>query len=381
VRHDGDRTVRDAATASREPAPGQPTIAIAVACLTGTAITHFVDLPDKVEEAPYLAALFLGLILASLALAGLLAAGRLTELSLQVGALLAAAALVGYAVSRSVGLPQIEDHVGHWLDPAGVAAACCELTLIALAIPVIRATAFRLASAVTIPMAAFIALAAASGQSLSPHEATHEHALHPHHEPAAQQVLGSCRQTQGRSATYPSGPGHSHPAAAPLAPSALAEARGLLDASLQSARRQFRTVAAARQAGFRYGLRSARAQRLAARHHPAYLYHLTNYRYLRDGRILDPERPETLVYRARRGDAPQLVAFAYRTPADAPPPADGLLAWHVHSAPRPSGDCRIGATAMMHIWLTRHVKAAFGHAMPNEPVGLNAASRRPVREG
>jgi hypothetical protein len=369
--------VRGAATCGHARPPGQPVLAVAVACLTGIAVTHFVDLPDKLSEAPYMAALFVALIVVSLALAGLLVAGRLTGLSIRLGALLAAAALAGYGLSRSVGLPQIEDHVGHWLDPAGVAAACCEITLIGLAIPALRASALRLASAVTVPMAAFIALAAASGQTFGPYDAIHDHAHNPHllqHRQPVPQILGPCRQVRAGSATHAYGAHGHHPVAPVLPATALAQARGLLDASLQSARRRFPTLVAARRAGFRYGLRSQHAQRLAARHRRNYLYHLTNYRYLRDGRILDPERPETLVYLAPRGGAQRLVAFAYRAPANTSPPTGGLLAWHVHSAQRSSNDCRTGATAMVHVWLTRRVKAAFGHAMPTEPLGTDQAS-------
>jgi len=40
--------------------------------------------------------------------------------------------LIGYLLSRSVGLPQLEDHVGDWLNPAGVASLVCEAVLVVL---------------------------------------------------------------------------------------------------------------------------------------------------------------------------------------------------------------------------------------------------------
>ena len=46
---------------------------------------------------------------------------------------LSALAIAGYVISRSAGLPLIEDHVGDWLAPAGVASLVCEGVLVVLA--------------------------------------------------------------------------------------------------------------------------------------------------------------------------------------------------------------------------------------------------------
>jgi hypothetical protein len=105
-----------------------------IVCLAGIALTHVADLPDKLEEAHYMAAMFIALIVSSLVLAAALAAGYRTRDAWRAGAVLSAATLVGYVLSRSVGLPQLEDHVGMWLDPWGVAACTCEAIFIALAL-------------------------------------------------------------------------------------------------------------------------------------------------------------------------------------------------------------------------------------------------------
>jgi hypothetical protein len=107
---------------------------IAVVCLAGVAVTHLVDLPDKLEEAHYMAAMFCGLIAGSLILAGALVAGRRVETALLAAGVLSALTIVGYVLSRTVGLPQLEDHVGMWMDPAGIVSLVCEGTLVVLAL-------------------------------------------------------------------------------------------------------------------------------------------------------------------------------------------------------------------------------------------------------
>ena len=49
--------------------------ALGVICLGGIAVTHLADLPDKSEQAPYMAVLFCGLIAASAGLGIALAIG------------------------------------------------------------------------------------------------------------------------------------------------------------------------------------------------------------------------------------------------------------------------------------------------------------------
>jgi uncharacterized membrane protein YphA (DoxX/SURF4 family) len=101
--------------------------------LGGVAMTHVLDLPDKLREAHYMAVLFCLLIIASLLLGWMLVVGRAVRAAWISAALLCVAAIAGYILSRSVGLPQIEDHVGQWADPLGMAALACEAGVVALA--------------------------------------------------------------------------------------------------------------------------------------------------------------------------------------------------------------------------------------------------------
>jgi hypothetical protein len=107
---------------------------IGVICLAGIAVTHLADLPEKIEEAPYMAVLFCGLIAASAGLGIVLASGSRPAIVWQLAGAVAALPLSGYVLSRSVALPQLEDHVGDWLNPAGVASLIFEAVLIALSV-------------------------------------------------------------------------------------------------------------------------------------------------------------------------------------------------------------------------------------------------------
>jgi hypothetical protein len=107
----------------------------AVVCLLGIAVTHLIDLPDKLREAHYMAAMFCALIVASLVLAAALTLGRHVQLALLAAGMLSALTIIGYVLSRTVGLPQLEDHVGMWMDPVGIASLFVEATLVGLAIP------------------------------------------------------------------------------------------------------------------------------------------------------------------------------------------------------------------------------------------------------
>jgi hypothetical protein len=102
----------------------------------------------------------------------------------------------------------------------------------------------------------------------------------------------------------------------------------------------------------------------------ALMVHYGNSRFEKDGRVLDPTRPETLVY-AGTPDGPLLLGAMYSLPGlDRTPPDVGgpLTPWHVHTnvcvgpVPpfligllTPFGTCPFGSVnivsnAMIHIW-------------------------------
>jgi spore coat protein A, manganese oxidase len=105
----------------------------AILMLAGVAITHASDWLDKLQEAPYLAVGFGLLIAGSGACALGLASWRRTRLVDAVGGWMSGLTVVGYLWSRSIGLPQIPDHVGHWVDPWGIASLVVEVPLVIVA--------------------------------------------------------------------------------------------------------------------------------------------------------------------------------------------------------------------------------------------------------
>jgi hypothetical protein len=102
--------------------------------------------------------------------------------------------------------------------------------------------------------------------------------------------------------------------------------------------------------------------------------HFVKWSYVDDGRILDPTRPESLVYE-RRNHKKMLVAAMYMMPsgsrfADAPDVGGALTQWHFHPndcltnspdrkvivKPKSPGQCQPGTTKafevpMLHVWI------------------------------
>ncbi|HET6817327.1 MAG TPA: multicopper oxidase domain-containing protein [Mycobacteriales bacterium] len=104
-----------------------------VLLLAGVAVTHASDLLDKLHEAPYLAAGF-GLLIVGAGVAALSVAARGPSRVLdRTVAAASVATVIGYVLSRTVGLPQIPDHVGHWADSWGTASVAVETALVLLA--------------------------------------------------------------------------------------------------------------------------------------------------------------------------------------------------------------------------------------------------------
>lgn len=106
--------------------------AVGALALAGVALIHLLDLPGKIKEVPYIGILYLGLIVASMAVAGLLIARDNRRDWLLAGGL-AAATVLGYALNRTVGLPMATEDIGNWLEPLGLASLFVEIGLIALA--------------------------------------------------------------------------------------------------------------------------------------------------------------------------------------------------------------------------------------------------------
>jgi hypothetical protein len=103
--------------------------------------------------------------------------------------------------------------------------------------------------------------------------------------------------------------------------------------------------------------------------------HYVNWSYVNDGHILDPTRPESVVYEYRNGQQ-TAVAAMYMLPfgsgfADVPDVGGALTQWHVHrdlcltdnpqqkvlaglaalNGACPPGTSKAGNTPMLHVWV------------------------------
>jgi hypothetical protein len=103
--------------------------------------------------------------------------------------------------------------------------------------------------------------------------------------------------------------------------------------------------------------------------------HYVNWSYINDGHILDPLRPESIVYEVRGGKQ-RAAAAMYQLPfgssfADVPDVGGPLTQWHVHadlcltnnpqqrvlsslttvSGSCPPGTSKAGNTPMLHVWI------------------------------
>jgi hypothetical protein len=105
--------------------------AITAVGLAGIGLIHLLDVQGKLEETPYLGWMYIGLIAASLGLAGLLVYTSDRRVWAATAAL-ASAVIVGYSLSRTTGLPSATDDIGNWTEPLGLASLFVEGSLVAL---------------------------------------------------------------------------------------------------------------------------------------------------------------------------------------------------------------------------------------------------------
>jgi predicted membrane channel-forming protein YqfA (hemolysin III family) len=87
---------------------------------------------EHLSEAPYIGWAFVALEIASIALALALVTSD-TPLTWWAATVVPALAITGYVVSRTVGLPQIDDEVGNWTEPLSFVALSAEALLIVIA--------------------------------------------------------------------------------------------------------------------------------------------------------------------------------------------------------------------------------------------------------
>jgi hypothetical protein len=107
--------------------------ATAAVGLAGIALIHLLDSIGKWSETRYLFWMYVALMIASLATAGWVLFTR-SRTALLAAAAVAASALVGYVVNRTVGMPGATEDIGNWTEPLGLASLFVEGAVVAAAL-------------------------------------------------------------------------------------------------------------------------------------------------------------------------------------------------------------------------------------------------------
>jgi hypothetical protein len=103
--------------------------AIAIGALVTIALIHVLQLPAAFAEIGYLGGLFIAAVAACLILAAVMTRTS-DDLAWAAAGGLAGAVLLGYVLSRSVGLPGFTDDVGEWSEAPGLASMVVESLLV-----------------------------------------------------------------------------------------------------------------------------------------------------------------------------------------------------------------------------------------------------------
>ncbi len=118
--------------------------AAAVVGLAGVGLIHLLDISGKFQETPYMAWMYVALIAGCVVTAGALLHGS-DPRTWALAALLPLGAIVGYTLTRTVGLPQATDDIGNWGEPLGMASLFVEGLVVTLSGLVLRERARALA--------------------------------------------------------------------------------------------------------------------------------------------------------------------------------------------------------------------------------------------
>lgn len=111
------------------------------------------------------------------------------------------------------------------------------------------------------------------------------------------------------------------------------------------------------------------------------IFHAEHRRFSADRNLLDPERPEVLIYANAAGRPLVLVGVMFSVPRGVfgPSPGGPITRWHSHIvcarggqrgfAPPAPGRCPPGAklrrgSEMLHLWFTRDLRSAFAVKVP-----------------
>ncbi len=101
--------------------------------LLAIALIHLLDVIGKISETPYLGVMYIALMIASVLVAfALLHSGSPRVWA--AGGMLAAVTLIGFVVSRTIGLPSATSDIGNWSENLGLASMFIEAAVIAVSV-------------------------------------------------------------------------------------------------------------------------------------------------------------------------------------------------------------------------------------------------------
>jgi hypothetical protein len=172
-----------------------------------------------------------------------------------------------------------------------------------------------------------------------------------------------------------------YPTLSLASPSQRAAAERLL-AQIRATARGWRRLPDATAAGF-----DTRTARRRPGDRSVHYLHAEHHVYSHDGRYLDPQRPEALIYANVPGHPLLLVGAMFSMPRGmrGPTPGGPITRWHTHRVcarggargltPRPDGSCPPGTKAregseMLHVWFTLDLRSAFAIHGPARELGL-----------
>lgn len=107
--------------------------ATAIVGLGAIALIHLLELQGKLKETRYLGFGYIGLIVACV-VSGAMLLHRNDRLGWLLGGGASLATLVGYSLTRTVGLPTAKGDIGNWLEPIGLASIFIEGIVVAVAL-------------------------------------------------------------------------------------------------------------------------------------------------------------------------------------------------------------------------------------------------------
>ncbi|MGH3472776.1 MAG: hypothetical protein ACRDPG_12145 [Nocardioidaceae bacterium] len=110
-----------------------PAAALAIAA----GMAHVPVTPAHLQEAPYIGVLFILLTVACVLLATALLISDVPLVWLSLGGV-CLLAVIGYAVSRTIGLPMMADDIGNWGEPLGIVSIATETLVVMLAAVTLR---------------------------------------------------------------------------------------------------------------------------------------------------------------------------------------------------------------------------------------------------